>query len=125
MERSITWPEGFIQTMKLEGFLFLALVLISLRREAGTSTGVALRKRFKSRRVLKYWMVIYTFTSFLWQWGRRCRDCLIFHLTMIPAGQQVRDQWRLWAFVCAEQRTVLRHCREPPRSAARGEHDGA
>jgi len=58
-DRSITRPEGLIQTMKLASFFFLARVRISLRRERGRSMGVVLRKRFSSRRFLKYWIVIY------------------------------------------------------------------
>jgi hypothetical protein len=54
----MTWPEGLIHTIKLEGFLFFALVFISLSLDAGRSTGVVLRNRFRSLRLLKYWMVM-------------------------------------------------------------------
>ncbi len=58
IDRSITWPDGLIQTMKLEGFLFLALVFISFRRAAGKSTGAVFKNLFRSRIFLKYWIVI-------------------------------------------------------------------
>lgn len=54
MDRSMTWPEGLIQTINAVAFLFLARVRISLSLEAGRSTGVLFRKRFRSRRLLKY-----------------------------------------------------------------------
>ncbi len=59
IDRSITWPDGLIQTIKLEGFLFLALVFISFRRAAGKSTGAVFKNLLRSRIFLKYWIVIW------------------------------------------------------------------
>ncbi len=44
--------EGLIQTMKLEGFLFFALVFISFSLDWGRSTGVVFKNLFSSRSVL-------------------------------------------------------------------------
>jgi hypothetical protein len=58
MARSTTCPEGLTHTVKLEGFFFFALVLISLSRDSGTSIGAVFRNRFNSLRFLKCCIVM-------------------------------------------------------------------